>query len=115
MFSAPHGAICGRLLPHVVAVNVRALQERLPDSEALRRYDEVARILTGNRGATAADGVAWVQELCAVLQVPSLASCGVTPADFPVLIEKASVASSMRGNPIELTPDEMREILAWAL
>jgi len=115
MFSAPHGAICGRLLPHVVAVNVRALQERLPDSEALRRYDEVARILTGNRGATADDGVAWVQELCAVLQVPSLASCGVTPADFPVLIEKASVASSMRGNPIELTPDEMREILAWAL
>ena len=115
MFSAPHGAICGRLLPHVVAINVRALQERLRDSEALRRYDEVARILTGSRSATADDGVAWVQELCAVLQVPSLASYGVTPADFPVLIEKGSVASSMQGNPIELTPDEMREILAWAL
>jgi len=44
MFPAPHGAICGRLLPHVMAVNVRALQERLPGSEALRRYDEIARM-----------------------------------------------------------------------
>ena len=115
MFSAPHGAICGRLLPHVVAVNVRALQERMPESEALHRYDEVAQILTGSGRATADDGVAWVQELCDVLQVPSLASYGVTPADFPLLIEKSSVSSSMQGNPIKLTRDEMREILARAL
>jgi len=115
MFSAPHGAICGRLLPHVVAVNVRALQERLPGSEALQRYDEVAQVLTGSDSATASDGVVWVQELCQVLQVPPLASYGVTPADFPLLIEKSSVSSSMRGNPIKLTPDELREILTRAL
>ncbi len=115
MFPAPHGAICGRLLPHVMAVNVRALQERLPGSEALRRYDEIARILTGSASATAADGVAWVQELCDALQVPPLASYGITPEDFPILIEKASIASSMQGNPIKLTPDEMREILTRAL
>jgi len=115
MFSAPHGAICGRLLPHVVAVNVRALQERMPESEALRRYDEVAQILTGNTSATADDGVAWVQELCDALQVPSLASNGVTAVEFPALIEKASVSSSMQGNPIRLTTGEMREILTQAL
>jgi len=67
MFPAPHGAICGRLLPHVVAVNVRALQERLPESAALHRYNEVAQILTGSGSATADDGVAWVQELCDAL------------------------------------------------
>jgi len=115
MFPAPHGAVCARLLPHVMAVNVRALQERSPGSEALRRYDEIARILTGNEEATADDGVAWVQELCQALQVPSLASYGMTPADLTVVIEKASVASSMQGNPIQLTPDEMREILTQAL
>ena len=115
MFPGPHGAICARLLPHVMAVNVRALQERSPGSKALWRYDEIARILTGNDKATADGGVAWVQELCQALQVPSLASYGMTQADFPVLIEKASTASSMQGNPIELTPDEMREILAQAL
>jgi alcohol dehydrogenase class IV len=115
MFSAPHGAICGRLLPHVVAVNVRALQERTPESDALRRYDEVAQILTGRADTTADDGVAWVQELCDVLQVVSLAANGVTPADFPILIEKASVSSSMKGNPIKLTTEEMQEILTRAL
>jgi alcohol dehydrogenase class IV len=115
MFSAPHGAICGRLLPHVMVVNVRALQERQPGSEALRRYDEVARILTGNPSATADDGVAWVQELCEALWVPPLASYGVTAEDVPLLIEKAAVSSSMKGNPIELTPGEMGEILTRAL
>jgi len=115
MFSAPHGVICGRLLPYAVAVNVRALQDRMPHSEALHRYDEVAQILTGNPDATADDGVAWVQELCDVLRVPSLADNGVTPDDFPVLIEKAAISSSMKGNPIKLTPDELREILVRAL
>ncbi|MBC7264969.1 MAG: iron-containing alcohol dehydrogenase [Chloroflexi bacterium] len=115
MFPAPHGAVCARLLPHVMAVNVRALRERLPEGEALRRYDEVARILTGNAKATASDGVAWVQELCGALKVPPLSSYGVTSADLPDLIEKGRVASSMRGNPIQLTTEEMREILERAL
>jgi len=115
MFPAPHGAVCARLLPHVMAVNVGGLQERARESEALRRYDQIAQILTGNASATARDGVAWIQDLCDALQVPSLASYGMTSADFPMLIEKASVASSMRGNPIELTPDEMREIVNRAL
>ncbi|HIQ04183.1 MAG TPA: iron-containing alcohol dehydrogenase [Anaerolineae bacterium] len=115
MFPAPHGAVCASLLPHVIAVNVRALQERAPQSEALCRYDEIAQILTGDAGATANDGITWVQELCEALHVPSLASYGVTPADFPMLIEKASVASSMQGNPIKLTREEMQEILTRAL
>jgi alcohol dehydrogenase class IV len=115
MFHGPHGALCASLLPHVMAVNVRALQERSPESEALSRYDEIARILTGNKQATADDGVAWVGELCQALQIPPLASYGVTEEGFPTLIEKASVSSSMKGNPIKLTPDEMGEILLQAL
>jgi alcohol dehydrogenase class IV len=76
MFPAPHGAVCASLLPHAMAVNVQALRERLPMSESLHRYDEIARILTGSDKATAGDGVAWVQELCQALRVPSLASYG---------------------------------------
>jgi alcohol dehydrogenase class IV len=115
MFHGPHGAICARLLPPVMVVNVRALQDRLPNSEPLRRYNEVAQILTGNPNAIANDGVAWVQELCDALQVPPLADWGVTQADFPALIEKSAISSSMKGNPITLTPDEMERILARAL
>jgi alcohol dehydrogenase class IV len=115
MFPGPHGAICARLLPYAMAINVQALQERSPKSEALRRYGEIAQILTGRADATASDGVAWVQELCQALQVPPLGAYGVTPKDLPVLIEKAAVASSMQGNPIELTEEEMREILSRAM
>ncbi len=115
MFSAPHGATCAALLPHVMAVNVQALRSRQPDNPALARYDEVAQILTGSRQATAADGVEWVQALCRDLQVPGLSSYGLTQADFPDLIEKAQQASSMKGNPIQLTVEELDEILSRAL
>jgi alcohol dehydrogenase class IV len=115
MFPAPHGTICARLLPHVMRVNVRALQERVPGSPALGRYDEIAQILTGERQATAENGVAWVQQLCQALNVPPLSAYGLGREDFPTLIEKASVASSMQGNPVQLTLEEMTEILEGAL
>ena len=115
MFPAPHGATCAALLPHVMAVNVQALQARQPNDEALQRYDDVAQILTGRRDATAADGVAWVQEMVRTLQVPGLSTYGFSQADFPAVIEKAAVASSMQGNPITLTPEELSEILNRAL
>ena len=115
MFPAPHGAICARLLPYVIEANVRALQERQPESQALHRYDEIAQMLTGNIGATASDGVTWVQELCDALHVPSLSTHGMSPDDIPTLVEKSAKSSSMKGNPIVLTTDEMREILAQAM
>jgi alcohol dehydrogenase class IV len=98
-----------------MAVNVGALQERAAESEALRRYDEIARILTGNGSFTADDGVGWVQDLCDAVQVPSLGSYGITSDDFQALVDKASAASSMRGNPIQLTPGEMEGVLSRAL
>lgn len=115
MFPAPHGAICARVLPYVIDVNVRALQTRMPGSLALQRYDEIARILTGNAGATAGDAVKWVQELCDALHVPALAQYGMTAADIPVVVEKSAKASSMKGNPLALTTEELTEILEQAL
>ncbi len=115
MFPAPHGATCAALLPPTMAVNVAALQKRAPESDVLHRYDEIARILSGSHKATAVDGVAWVQDLCAALHVPSLSTYGLTREDFPTLIEKSARASSMQGNPIQLTAEEMAEILERAL
>lgn len=115
MFPAPHGAVCARLLPFVMAANVRALQARAPEHPALPRYAEVARILTGSPAATISDGVAWLQELCETLAVPPLSAYGMTPADIPGIAEQSAQASSMKGNPIVFTLDEMREILTHAL
>jgi alcohol dehydrogenase class IV len=112
LFHAPHGAICARLLPYVVEVNVRALQARMPDSPALARYDEVAQLLTGKSTARATDGVAWIQDLCQALDVSPLSDFGLAEDDFPMVVEKARNASSMKGNPILLTDEELTEILA---
>ena len=115
MFPAPHGAICARLLPYVMETNVHALQQRAAESAALARYDEVAQILTTNRKARAQDGVAWVHSLCTALDVPGLSTYGVAHAHFTELIEKSARASSMKGNPIQLTEQEMTAILTRAL
>jgi alcohol dehydrogenase class IV len=115
MFHAPHGAICGRLLPHVMAINVQALQKRDPESDTLRRYDEVAQLLIGSPRATAHDGISWTQALCTALDVPPLSAHGVTEDDFSHIIEKAARSSSMKGNPVKLTTEEMEAILRQAL
>ncbi len=115
MFPAPHGALCARLLPPVMAANLRALQARAPENPALRRYDEIARWLTGNPHAVAADGVAWVAALVAELEIPPLSAYGLTAADLETVAEKAAAASSMKANPLPLTAEERLQILREAL
>ena len=115
MVDAPHGALCARLLPLVMAANVAALQTRDPASSALARYDEAARILTGDPEARAVDGVAWVETLCADLAIPGLGAYGLTAAAIPAAVAKGKAASSMKGNPIVLTDGELAVILTQAL
>jgi alcohol dehydrogenase class IV len=115
IFSAPHGFICGRLLPFVMEINVKSLRSRAPDPEALARYDEVARIITGKDTAQAANGVEWIQNLCKQLKVPPLSTIGISETDIPMVVEKSKKASSMKGNPIRLTDEELTEILNGAV
>lgn len=115
MFPAPHGAVCAALLPHVMQVNLRALRQRAPGGEALRRYTQVAQLLTGNRSASAEAGAEWVGALVSGLQIPRLHTYGITHEHTPELVEKASAASSMKANPIVLTREEMADALERAL
>lgn len=115
MFDAPHGAVVAALLPYVMAVNVQVLQAREPDSPVLHRYDDVGRLLTGNAAAKASDAVDWIAALCDELALPALGAYGLTAGHFATLIDKAQQSSSMKGNPIALSDDELRRILQQAL
>ena len=115
MFPIPHGVACARLLPSVVEMNVRALRARAPSSSALDRYDEVARIVTGNHAARAEDAAAWLEALVEELAVPRLTTYGVTSEDIARVVAAARQASSMQGNPIVLTDDELAEALRVAI
>jgi len=114
-FAAPHGAICAALLPAVIDVNVRALRLRAPGSPALGRYEEVARLVTGERDAGVAEGMGWLRDLCAALRIPPLGAYGVSERDVPALVERAATASSMQANPVVLTTDELTEIVLRSL
>lgn len=113
-FDAPHGALCACLLPEVMEANLRALRARQPRHEALRRYQEAARLLTGRPEAEAEDGAAWVRALCDTLAIPPLSAYGMSADDIPSVVEKAKQASSMKGNPIILTDSELTSILERA-
>lgn len=114
-FHAPHGAVCAALLAPITAVNLQALAARAPDSPALARYGEAAALCTGNSGAMAAELVEWLRALVAKLNIPGLATYDFGEADFDTLIPQSQAASSMKGNPIILTDDELRQALRAAL
>ena len=115
MYDAPHGAVCAGLLPHVIEINLQALQARDPESRALNRYQDVARIITGNSAARVSDGISWIRNLCSKLQVPRLTEYGIKQADFSTIVTNSKNASSMKGNPILLTETELVQVLERAV
>jgi len=76
---------------------------------------EVAVLLTGAGDAEPEDGIAWLRDLTTALSIPSLASYGLAEADMPLLVAAAQHASSMRGNPVELTDAEVEEMISRSL
>jgi len=110
-YDGHHGAVCAALLSVVTEVNIRALRQRSPGGDALRRYAEIARLLTGDMRAQPEEAVHWVTDLCRALAVPGLRAFGVGEADVPLLAESSARANSMKANPISLTREEMEEIL----
>jgi alcohol dehydrogenase class IV len=99
----------------VMDANLKAMNEREPNHYAIARYDEVAQILTGDRNATASDGVQWVSDLVRDLNIPMLSVYGMTRERFSEAVDKTIKASSTKGNPIALNEGELNEILARAV
>ena len=111
IYDAPHGAICARLLPAVLEGNINALNARDPSSMILRRFDQVATFLTGDIEAKGSDAIDWIKKLCDDLNIPPLSNYGVRPDESESIINKAINSSSMKSNPVDLSPDEMWNIL----
>jgi alcohol dehydrogenase class IV len=114
-FPVPHGTVSASLLPIVMEANLKALSTRAPNSPALLRYTEIACLLTGESSAKAEDGAEWVRALSSDLSLPRLSSFGITSGDLPAIALQAKQSSSMRGNPVELSPEELTDILRAAL
>ena len=108
LFDAPHGAVCGALLAAVMAANLRALRARDPGNPAVGRYEQVARL------AGVEDAVAWVDSLRRRLAIPRLREYGLGAEQVDGVVEAARRASSMKGNAVALTPEELADALEAA-
>jgi alcohol dehydrogenase class IV len=111
----PHGVACAALLAPVVEANVRALRSGQPGGPALGRYAEASRLLTGRPAASIDDGLTWIRETVSLLDVPGLAAFGIGPQHAGDVAAKAARSSSMQGNPVTLTPGDLRAIFLQAL
>jgi alcohol dehydrogenase class IV len=115
MFKVPHGMICACLLPAVFETNIEALARRAAESPALPKYRELAAIVTGSANATLNDALGWIKQQSMQMHVPGLEDFDIAETDFPAIVEKAKNASSMKGNPVQLTDDELTRILFESL
>lgn len=117
-YSAPHGAICGLLLPYVMAANLRAAEADLFGDSAgplHDRYGEVAWLLTAGASRDPEAGIAWVRQLVADLRLPRLRTYGITENDLPALAADALKTSSMKANPVMLTAEQCADAARAAL
>jgi alcohol dehydrogenase class IV len=113
--AVPHGVACAALLAPVVEANVRALRSGNAGHPVLERYAEAAQALTGNPSAAVEDGLAWIHETVTVLGIPRLGAFRISPQDADDVAAKAARSSSMQGNPVTLSHDDLRAILLQAI
>ncbi|MGR3463757.1 iron-containing alcohol dehydrogenase [Limimaricola sp.] len=108
---APHGALCGRLLPGVLRANAHAVAGQGGD---MTRHDEVAGWIAaalGEWGEPLDAMEAWIDG-CGL---PRLGAMGVPAAEIPELAEASRASSSMRGNPVALAPAALETVLRDSL
>src|SRR4029077_16852427 len=111
----PHGVACAALLAPVVEANVRALRSGPPGGPALGRYARAPRLPARRPGRPIDDGLTWIRETVSLLDVPGLAAFGIGPQLAGDVAAKAARSSSMQGNPVTLTPGDLRAIFLQAL
>jgi alcohol dehydrogenase class IV len=100
---APHGAICGALLPHVLAANRAA-----GDAVCAVRTDEVHEAIVRALGTGDLAGWAAAQGL------PPLGQMGVGRGRHGLIAERAQGASSMKANPAPLSTEALSQVLRAA-
>jgi len=112
LLDAPHGSLCAALLGPAIRVNLTALASREPDGTARHRYAQAAEWVTGRPDPEAlAD---WADRTVHDLGIPGLRHWGLEEATMEAAVPLAARANSMKTNPVDLEPDEVRVILERA-
>lgn len=110
-FPIPHGVACGTLLAAATEVNIRALQERVPDSPALDKYAMVGMLLSSECPNSAESAlkslVEALSDLTERFNIPRLGVYGIKESDLPEIAAQVG----QKTNPVELSQTEVIEVL----
>ncbi|SFB85342.1 iron-containing alcohol dehydrogenase [Tropicimonas isoalkanivorans] len=107
---AAHGAICGVLLPHGLTLN----DARVVDPKVRARLNEVRDWIAQALGCApdiAFDSLAHWASDCGL---PALTDLGVTADAQAQAAEAAASSSSMKANPVALSAEDLRGMMAQA-
>ncbi|NBE06512.1 iron-containing alcohol dehydrogenase [Paragemmobacter ruber] len=106
---APHGAICGALLAPILRLN-----RAKATGDAARRLDQVFGHIASALGGAPADAPATLALWAKRAGLPGLTTQGL-PAELHAAVAEAALSSSsMKGNPMPLTTDDLTEALQAA-
>lgn len=113
-FKAAHGAVCAALLAPVWAMNWAAIK-RDGDCLIRERFEAASRLILNDDEGSPEKAATFLKELSLRLKIPTLGSFGITHQDLPEIATKAAQSSSMKGNPVPLSHEELLDILRQAL
>jgi alcohol dehydrogenase class IV len=103
-----HGQICAALLPASFAMNYLAIKSKPEYADITHRMEEISRLLAG-KSQTKLD--VPLRELISEIGIPDLDKLGIEKKDYPSIVEKALKSSSIKGNPFDLSREELYRIL----
>jgi alcohol dehydrogenase class IV len=104
---AAHGAVCGVLLPHVLRANEQA-------DPGNARISEVRGWIASAFDVAPAQAFDALAAFSARSGLPTLAAMGVNPGNHRQISEAAGASSSMRGNPVPLSVDQLVKVMVQA-
>ncbi|MFV0360698.1 iron-containing alcohol dehydrogenase [Tropicimonas sp.] len=107
---AAHGAICGVLLPHALALNER----RTDSPEVARRIAEIRRWIAAALGCDTGAAFAVLARWSRENGLPGLDALGISPEDRRLAAAAAAVSSSMAANPAALDAGDLVALMEAA-
>jgi alcohol dehydrogenase class IV len=110
--NAPHGEICGALLPAVLESHLRKAEGQ---TETHKRLQWILDLMdTHFAQSEGGMGVSGLRRWSTKMGLRGLEDMGLSVSDFSEVVTAASKASSMKGNPFSLSVMELLQILQAA-
>jgi len=115
LFNIPHGTICGTLLAESTKMNVKRLEQAGRDGEyGLMKYATVGALIAGKGYEKNIDVsyhcsmlVEMLDKWTEQLNLDTLGKYGITSKDVEKIVKKTGI----KNNPVNLNPEDIKEII----